>query len=363
MRRSSREKGDMRAVLERWLESKLPQGAEPEITSISGTETNGMSSESVLFDLRWRDAGVVRDEQLVARVAPVGADVPVFRAYDLDKQFDAMRVVAEVSAVPVPRVRWYEADQSLLGGTFFVMDRVEGIVPTDNPPYVFGGWLIEAGAQDQRRLQDASVAILAGLHAIDHPEERFPFLRYDNAGPTPLRRHIAERTAWYEFAAADVGRSPLLERCWAYLDEHLPHESAAVLSWGDSRIGNMLFRDFVPVAVLDWEMAGLAPREVDLAWMSYMHRTFQKMAEEYGFPGMPAFMDLEEVAATYESFSGYTPQDLKFYELYAATQYGIVGMRTGLRSVHFGEATLPEDIDDMLINRADLESLLAAMPS
>jgi len=44
----------------------------------------------------------------------------------------------------------------------------------------------------------------------------------------------------------------------------------------------MLFRDFAPVAVLDWEMAGIAPREVDLGWMIYLHRVFQRMCEQYG---------------------------------------------------------------------------------
>ena len=37
-----------------------------------------------------------------------------------------------------------------------------------------------------------------------------------------------------------------------------------MLSWGDSRIGNVMYRDFAPVAVLDWEMAPLGPRELDL---------------------------------------------------------------------------------------------------
>jgi aminoglycoside phosphotransferase (APT) family kinase protein len=363
MRRSSREKGDLRAVLTHWLATKMPEGAKPEITSLSGTDTNGMSSETVLFDLRWTGDGVVRDEQLVARLAPVGTDVPVFRAYELDKQFEAMRIVGELSQVPVPRVRWYEGDPSLLGGTFFVMDRIEGVVPSDNPPYVFGGWLLDATDEQRRHLQDTTVAALAELHAIENATEHFGFLEYRNGGSTHLRRHIADRTEWYEFAAADVGKSPLIERCWAYLDEHLPHEGTPVLSWGDSRIGNMMFREFSPAAVFDWEMAGVAPREVDLGWLIYMHRTFQKMAEQYGVPGLPDFMRFEDVAATYESVSGYTPHDLEVYQLYAATQYGIVGMRTGLRSVHFGEAEMPDDIDDMLLNRADLESLLAEVSS
>ena len=52
---------------------------------------------------------------------------------------------------------------------------------------------------------------------------------------------------------------PLIERTFAALDKTRPHEGPTVLNWGDSRIGNMMFHDFAPVAVLDWEMAALGP--------------------------------------------------------------------------------------------------------
>ena len=60
-----------------------------------------------------------------------------------------------------------------------------------------------------------------------------------------------------------------------------------MLSWGDSRIGNMMYRDFAPVAVLDWEMAAVAPPEVDLAWMAFMHFFFESMLGKHGMSGLP----------------------------------------------------------------------------
>jgi aminoglycoside phosphotransferase (APT) family kinase protein len=357
--RSSRNHDVVRGHLEGWLATKLPEGANPRITSISGTGSTGMSSDTMLFDVTWNDGGHTTEEQLVARVAPLGDDVPVFRSYDLDKQFEAIRLVGELSKVPVPRVRWYEADPSLLGGTFFVMDRVHGVVPSDAPAYVLGGWLFEASAEERRALQDATVRTLVDIHAIEGAEEHFGFLQYPLPGDSALRRHVADRRAWYDFAVSDVGRSPLVERCFAYIDEHWPEEGPPVLSWGDARIGNILFRDFAPVAVLDWEMAGIAPREVDLGWMIYLHRVFQRMSEQYGFVGIPEFMRFDDVAATYEAESGHTPRQLELFVLYSAMQFGIVGMRTSLRSARFGASKLPDNVDDLLLNRADLEVLLA----
>jgi aminoglycoside phosphotransferase (APT) family kinase protein len=120
----------------------------------------------------------------------------------------------------------------------------------------------------------------------------------------------------------------------------------------------MMFRDFEPVAVLDWEMAATGPREVDLAWMIYLHRFLDDLAVQLGLPGMPHFMRLEDVTAAYESFTGYRPKDLEFYTLYAALRHAIVMSRVAQRSVLFGEMEMPSDPDDMIMHRATVEKML-----
>jgi aminoglycoside phosphotransferase (APT) family kinase protein len=97
----------------------------------------------------------------------------------------------------------------------------------------------------------------------------------------------------------------VLERAFAWLEDHWPHDPGpTVLSWGDSRIGNVMYRHFAPVAVLDWEMAALGPRELDLAWMVFLHRFFEDLAIRYGLPGMPSFLRRDDVAASYATSTG-----------------------------------------------------------
>jgi aminoglycoside phosphotransferase (APT) family kinase protein len=361
LRRSSRDHEEIRRRLEAWLATRLPAGAVPTIASLEGTSANGMSSETLLFDARWTQAGVDRFERLVARVAPDADDVPVFPSYDLVQQYEAIRKVGELTSVPVPPVWWSEPDPVPIGAPFFVMGRVDGQVPPDVMPYNFGdSWLFDASTADQRRLQDSTVAVLAELHGIDRPGEQFAFLDPAAAGDTPLRRRVARTRDWYDFAAAGGFASPLIERCFAWLDDHWPsHEGPTVVCWGDARIGNAMYRDFVPVAVLDWEMATLGPRELDVAWLVYGHRIFEDIAASLELPGMPHFLRRDDVAATYESLTGHTPRDLDFYGTYAALQYGIVFLRTGHRQVHFGEIEMPADVDDLIMNREPLERMLA----
>ena len=357
--KSSRDLGAVRADLEAWLRRRPGRG-DAAITDLRTTSATGMSSETLLLEVAWTEDGEGRTADLVARVAPDRGDVPVFPDYDMTRQFEVMGLVGQRSAVPVPRVVWNESDTSVIGAPFFVMERVEGDVPPDLMPYPFGGnWLFDAAPADQRRLQDATVDALVGLHDFAATDPVLAFLAFPEPGDTPLRRHVAHARAWYDYAAGYGHRSPLVERGFGWLEDHWPRqEGDAVLAWGDSRIGNVMYRDFRPVAVLDWEMVGLAPREVDLGWMIYAHRAFQVMAETYGLPGMPSFLQPDDVAARYEAQSSHSPRDLDFYIAYAAVQWGIVGLITGLRAVHFGERELPDDVDELLYARASIEPLL-----
>jgi aminoglycoside phosphotransferase (APT) family kinase protein len=252
-----------------------------------------MSSETVLFQVEWVDAdGANHSEDLVARLAPDAADEPVFADYALDHQFELLARVAELTDVPVPRVRWLELDPEVIGSPFVILDRVDGVIPPDISPYTFGdNWLFDASPEDQRRVQDRTVEVLATLHGIDTPEERFAFLTPAEPGATPLARHVGHSRAWYDYAVSRAGRSNLVEAGFEWLEANWPEETPTVLLWGDARLGNVIYRDFEPVAVLDWEMASLGPREVDLGWMIFGHMVFEEIATVFELPPMEGLVD------------------------------------------------------------------------
>jgi len=357
-RTSTRDRGDLRERLERWLARRFGEAL---VSPLAGPATNGMSSETLLFDASWREGGVQKSASLVGRVAPDPAAVPVFPSYDMERQFRVMRALGELDALPIPRVLWCETDLAALGAPFFVMERVAGEVPPDILPYTFGqSWLSQGSAAQLAQLQEGSIRLLAGLFRIAHPTERFAFLASPRPGTTPLRRFVAELRGFYDWVSAAGIRSPLLERCFAWLAVHWPeHEGPTVLSWGDARIGNILYRDFSPVAALDWEMAALGPPELDVGWMIALHRFFDDLAVSAGMPGLPELLRRSDVAASYEKQTGYAPRDLDFYTLLAALRHGIVMFRIARRMAHFGEAQLPPDVDDMIAHRRMLERMLA----
>jgi len=363
---STRELDDVHAHLTTWLAAQLPDGALPEIGTLTTPTSGGMSSETVLFDATWnetgeRGGGSAQRHALVARLAPEDSAVPVFPRYDLDRQSRVIRLVGARTAVPVPQVRWFEPDPTALGSAFIVMDQVDGIAPPDVMPYNFGSWLMDASREDQRRLQDASVRVLAEIHGVDATPEELAFLAVDAPGDTALRRHVNDLVAYYEWVRGDL-RVPVIEAGFGWIEDNWPEGPGepleAVISWGDSRIGNILYRDFEPVAVLDWEMAAVAPREVDIGWMIFIHDFFEHVAQQIELPGMPHFMRREDVAATYEAASGVAPQNLGFYELYAALRHAIVMARVTLRAIHFGESEMPADPDELVLHRNLLREMI-----
>jgi aminoglycoside phosphotransferase (APT) family kinase protein len=347
LQRSSRDVTTLPAVMSRWLATVLPDGATPEVSVHSGVDSTGMSSETIILTARWDENGKPIQQKLVARVAPTAEDVPVFPSYRLDHQFEVMRLVSELTDIPVPRVRWIEPTGNVLGTPFFLMDYVEGVVPPDVMPYTFGNnWFADAPADRQRELQDSTVEVLAKLHSIPDAEKTFGFL--PSGGDTVLSRHFSWVRSWYDFAVRDIGRSPLLERTFDWLQAHWPDEMAAgepVLLWGDARMGNVLYRAFRPVAVLDWEMVTLGPRELDVAWMVFAHMVFQELAGLAGLPGLPDVMREDDVRATYRRLTGVALGDLHWFYVYSAVMWACVFMRTSARRIHFGEMEKPAGPD------------------
>jgi aminoglycoside phosphotransferase (APT) family kinase protein len=362
LQHSSRDVSVLPKVMSQWLSTVLPGGIAPQVTVESGVDANGMSSETIILTGRWHEDGAPREEKWVARVAPAREDVPVFTSYRMDHQFDVIRLVGENTDIPVPRVRWLEPSGSVLGTQFFLMDFVDGRVPPDVMPYTFGGnWFADAPAESQRELQDATVEIIAKLHSIPEPEKTFAFLAEGASEPNALRRNLNWLKSWYTWSVPDIGSSPLVERSLEWLEAHWPETVAAsdpVLVWGDSRVGNVLYDGFTPVAVLDWEMATLGPREMDAAWMIFAHMVFQELAGLAGLPGLPDFMREEDVRATYSAHTGVELGDLNWFYVYSGVIWACVFMRTSARRIRFGEIEKPDDVESLFYHGSLLKRLI-----
>lgn len=364
--RSSRSRDDLRGRLTRWLAGRLPADAAPSVGPVTSPSATGMTNETLLFDAHWQEHGAQQHGSFVGRMAPDRADKPTFPTYDLELQARVIDLVAQHTDVPVPHVRWLELDPEPLGAPFFVMDHVAGRVPADNPPYVVTGWLKEASEVEQQKLMETTVGLLARLHALELDRVDVGFLQFDDPGDSAMRRHFEHQRAYYRWACEDARpgmRVPLIEETFDWLERTWPDDHGRdVISWGDARLANVMYTNdgFDPVAVLDWEMAGIAPRGVDLGWMAFMHRFFEDLIAPSGAPTLPHLMRSADLLAIYRNASGVEVEAMPWYEVYAGVRHATIMSRVAARRVHFGEAEWPANPDEMIPHAPFLRRAIAA---
>jgi aminoglycoside phosphotransferase (APT) family kinase protein len=346
-----RDPDEVAAILTRWLAARSPGGPVTEVFDVQAPASNGFSNETILCRTR-PAAGAAGDErQLVVRVAPTKH--LLFLDAEFSTQYRVMRTLADGGAgIPLPTLGWYEDDPQYLGVPFFSMDHVAGQVPADNLPYTMEGWVIEATPEQQSTMWWSGIDALAAVHRTDW---RSLGLKWLVGGETP---GVAQQMAYYRRFLDWAGQGtkvPILESTWQWLVDHKPAEVGdVVLSWGDSRIGNMIWDDFRCAAVIDWEMASLAQPEMDLGWWLYFDRQF---SDGLGVPRPAGFGSHADTIAHYSELMGRPMQDIFFYEIFSGFRFAVVMLR--LSDLLVGSDIVPNDSDMGTNNLAT--QLLATM--
>jgi len=304
------------AKLQAWLETQLPQSRELSITPLHRA-SSGFSNETYSFDLHWREEGCERDLALVVRWPP--ADSPIFPEYDMAMQFRVMQCL-EKSGVPVPKVYWCEEDASVLGGPFYVMERVEGDIPSDLAPSYHGaGTLWETSPESRARPWWAAVDAIAEIHSVDWEPLGLSFLSVPSSGTDPLDRQIALYEGWLAWSTSEP--TPVLRAGFEWVKRHRFEPRRTTLCWGDSKISNLVFRGDEVVAVLDWEMAHLGDPEADLAWFLVLD---QETCDTYGVPRLAGLPGREETVHYYEQRMGRKVENLLYHEVFAALRSAVI---------------------------------------
>lgn len=336
---TQRDPAHLSLVLADWLATRLEAGADPRIVKVDAPGSNGFSNETILIAAEWTEEGRRSEHRLVFRVHPTSHTL--FLEADFSLQFKVLEALQSVDSVPVPTLRWYEQDPGVLGVPFFVMDHVEGRVPADNLPYTMEGWLLDSSPAEQETLWWSGIECLAAIHRLDWRGAGFGFLDDPARGEVGLDRIMSYYRDFLDWAGG--GRpNPTAEAVWEWLVANRPEERGpAVLSWGDSRIGNIIWDDdYRAAAVLDWEMATLGQPELDLGWWLYFDRQF---SEGLGIPRPPGFPSHEETIARYEEMVGREVDDLHWYQVFAGWRFAVIMFR--LTDLLVGSELLPADSD------------------
>jgi aminoglycoside phosphotransferase (APT) family kinase protein len=328
-----RDLAETRAQLCEWFRARLPVADAIEVSDLQAPGM-GFSNETLLFDLSFRADGRRQVEPLVIRFKP---EQQVFPQYDLGLQYRVMQLLAP-AGIPVPRVRWQEADGAVLGAPFYVMDRIEGIVPPDQPSYHVADVCTALSPESRAAIWWDGLQTMARIHRLDWQAAGFGFLDAPHWGGTPLEQQLGYYAHFLRWAT-EAQPHPTCDPALQWLVRHQPRSEPVGLCWGDARLGNMLFRDDRCVAVLDWEMVTLGNPEQDLAWWLFLdwhHSAGLELPRLQGFPGR------EDSIARYEELLGRRVEHFFYYEVFAAFRFAVIMIRIAQLAAAAGMPT-PEN--------------------
>ena len=312
---------DLARRLEAWLRTRHPERAPLTVLQLKRSDA-GYSNITVLGELQWMHGGAAQAVRIVLRVQPLASSV--YPDCDIVRQYRVMQALAG-SAVPVPRLLGLETDAAALGAPFFLMQRIDGRVPSENPLYHLEGWFHDLDEAALRQHWFSGIDTLAAITRLDWRALGLDFLQ-----PPPGRTPLAQQLAYYRDAVAwaeRLGRPyPHLHAAYGWLQAHQPADEPVALSWADAKLGNCVYRDGRIVGVLDWEQATLANPVDDLAWWLMLD---DSLSTGYGVPRLAGLPSREETVAHWQRASGHSARDLPYYDVFAAWRMAYVMARIG----------------------------------
>jgi aminoglycoside phosphotransferase (APT) family kinase protein len=318
--------------LSAWLAAKV--GADVTLGEFGGPGATGFSNETIIVDASYGGT----TEKLVVRVAPTG--YTLFPDAAFEEQYTILTTLAAKTSIPVPKVRWYETDPSVLGAPFFVMDFVDGLIPPDNPPYTLDGWLKEASPEVQEKVFWGAIDSIADIAALDPATLDLPTLLHG----------LDAQLDYYEAFMEGVEKHEELtvaRRAFAWLKANKPEDDGTVFCWGDSRVGNVMYTPSGDrLAVVDWEMACFGSPSQDIAWTWFLDRHH---AEGMGAERLPGFPTKEAMISRFEERSGRSAKAFDYYELFAGFRFCVI---MGRLTVIFKDWGLIPADNDMASNNA-----------
>ena len=330
-----------------WVTDAHPDHSNIIVNDIDIPVATGFSNETVFFEISSQTNDESHNGRYVARIEPEdGGMFPIQTpdcATSVALQQRVMTTVQNNSDVPIPTLGKL-ITKPYLGLPFFVMVHVDGRIPSDRPRYTEEGFVVDE-ATDQQRTQMVQTGLeaMAGIHHIDWKKANLEWLNPCDGDPTQAKQiEIYRAYVQKELAGRE---HPVMEYALNWLERNNPNDERIGLSWGDARLGNIIWDDYAPAAVVDWEACSLCPTEADLGWWLM----FDRMSfDDVNVERMAGYPTREEQASYYGKVSGNEVRDPHYWEVFAIMRFCAIFIRLGDRLTNSG--LLPPEMNPAVGN-------------
>lgn len=288
------------AAVSSWLQDQSVEvQGEPMVTQFSGGASN------------WTYRLQYEQQDLILRRPPKGTKAK--SAHDMVREYTVQKALEQ--AYPyVPKMVALCTDEQVIGADFYVMERMQGIIPRANLPKG-----VDLDKSQTRKLCTNVIDALVELHQIDYTEH--PDLVDLGRGDGYCERQV---TGWDKrYVKAKTPNVPSFALVRQWLGKHTPKDSKTCIIHNDWRFDNVILDADDPtkvIGVLDWEMATLGDPLMDLGsalayWIEEDDNIIMQQSRRQP-THLKGMMTREEVVEYYLSKTGLEIENWTFYEVF-----------------------------------------------
>ncbi|MCX6396912.1 MAG: phosphotransferase family protein [Propionibacteriales bacterium] len=274
------------------------------------------------------------DQDLILRRPPRGKKAA--GAHDMGREFRIQSALKGPFGL-VPDMVAFCDDESVIGSEFYVMQRLDGIIPRRDLPAE-----LDLDETSARALNRTFIDTLIKLHRVD---TAIPEIAAMGKGSGYVERQITGWSGRYRNAITED--APAFTAVMDWLVERMPADVANCVIHNDYRFDNVILSREDPsriIGVLDWEMATLGDPLMDLGgtlayWVTPDDdEGFQLVRRQPS--NLPGMFDRREFVAYYCEQMGYsvTEEEWKFYEVYGLFRFAVIAQQIYYRYFH-GQTT------------------------
>ncbi len=287
-----------------------------EVTQYSGGASNWT------YRLQYENA------DLILRRPPTGTKAK--SAHDMSREYHVQRALAEYYPV-VPEMVLLCQDESVIGCDFYVMKRIEGIIPRANLPKE-----INFDELQTRELCTNFIDKLIELHQVPYEGTDLEKL---GKGDGYCQRQVDGWDSRYEKAKTINVPSFKYVRQW--LKDHVPSDSKTCVIHNDWRFDNVILDPENPskiIGVLDWEMATLGDPLMDLGsslayWVEESDNAIFKATRRQP-THLKGMFTRAEVVEYYLNKTGLKTDNWTFYEVFGIFRLAVIAQQIYYRYYH-----------------------------
>ena len=307
---------DIRAVGNWLIEHGEDISGPVEVTQYSGGASNWT------YRLQYENA------DLILRRPPKGTKAK--SAHDMSREYHVQRALAEYYPV-VPEMVLLCQDESVIGCDFYVMKRIEGIIPRANLPKE-----INFDELQIRELCTNFIDKLIELHQVPYEGTELEKLGKSDGY---CQRQVDGWDSRYE--KAKTLNVPSFKYVRQWLKDHVPSDSKTCVIHNDWRFDNVILDPENPskiIGVLDWEMATLGDPLMDLGsslayWVEESDNAIFKATRRQP-THLKGMFTRAEVVEYYLNKTGLKTDNWKFYEVFGIFRLAVIAQQIYYRYYH-----------------------------